>query len=66
MCSKCGVFGRYMFDEIARRNLSWTLIISAAIQNGWFDTGLKIYVDMTMNGFMPNEFVVASEPAIYV
>ena len=47
MCSKCGVFGRY--SEIARRNLSWTLIVSAAIQNGWFDTGLKIYVDIKVN-----------------
>ena len=61
--SKRGFFGcgLRVFDEMAERNLvSWTLIVSAAIQNGELDMGLKMYVDMTTNGFMPNEFAVGS------
>jgi pentatricopeptide repeat protein len=63
MYSKFGLlsYGLNVFDEMLQRNLvSWTLIISGAIQNGEFDLGWEIYLDMMRSGLRPNEFTFGS------
>lgn len=63
MYSKLGVFsyGLNVFDEMLQRNLvSWTLIISGAIQNGECILGLDIYLHMVRSGLRPNEFTLGS------
>ncbi|KAM7257852.1 hypothetical protein ACFE04_013593 [Oxalis oulophora] len=53
--------GLNVFDEMSDRNLfSWALIISGVIRNEEFELGLDLYLDMTRNGFVPNEFVLGS------
>lgn len=63
MYSKVGVlsYGLNIFDEMLQRNLvSWTLIISGAIQNGECILGLDIYLHMIRSGLRPNEFTLGS------
>ncbi|KAF5469877.1 hypothetical protein F2P56_010435 [Juglans regia] len=63
MYSKLGVlsYGLNLFAEMLERNIvSWTLIISGAIQNCEFDLGLEVYLDMVRSGFRPNEFTFGS------
>ncbi|KAK9274671.1 hypothetical protein L1049_021922 [Liquidambar formosana] len=63
MYLKCGIFssGLKVFDEMPERNIvSWTLVISGAIQNGDFEMGLEVFSDMTGNGLRPNEFSLGS------
>ncbi|KAJ0094988.1 hypothetical protein Patl1_16402 [Pistacia atlantica] len=63
MYSRCGVlaYGIKVFDEMPETNLvSWTLIISAAVQSGEFKLALDVYLEMTRNGLRPNEFAVGS------
>lgn len=37
--------------------ISQTLSVSATIQNGEFDTGLEIYLDIMRSGLRPNEVI---------
>ncbi|XP_077247158.1 pentatricopeptide repeat-containing protein At3g09040, mitochondrial-like [Tasmannia lanceolata] len=63
MYSKCEVLSSALgvFDEMRHRNLvSWTSMISGAIQNGELKMGLELYVEMTRSGFRPNEFAFGS------
>ncbi|KAB1227932.1 hypothetical protein CJ030_MR1G013812 [Morella rubra] len=63
MYLKLGVLscGFNVFDEMLHRNLvSWTLIISGAVQNGEFDLCLEIYLDLMRSGLRPNEFSFGS------
>lgn len=63
MYTKCGFigYGIKVFDEMPETNLvSWTLIISAAVQSGEFKLGLNVYLEMTRNGLIPNEFAIGS------
>lgn len=56
LCSGCKVF-----EEMAEKNLvSWTIMISGAIQNSDFKLGLEIYLEMLRNGLRPNEFALGS------
>ncbi|KAI4318211.1 hypothetical protein L6164_026003 [Bauhinia variegata] len=53
--------GMKVFEEVAKKNLvSWTLMVSGAIQNFEFRLGLKIFVDMLRTGLKPNEFALGS------
>ncbi|XP_068645396.1 pentatricopeptide repeat-containing protein At3g09040, mitochondrial-like [Aristolochia californica] len=50
-----------LFGEMPKRNLvTWTSVISGAIQNGEYEMGLEIYVKMVASGFRPNEFTFGS------
>ncbi|XP_059656502.1 pentatricopeptide repeat-containing protein At3g09040, mitochondrial-like [Cornus florida] len=63
MYSYCGVLseGLRVFGEMPERNLvSWTLIISGAIQNDDYKMALGVYLDMKRSGLMPNEFAIGS------
>ncbi|KAF8364595.1 hypothetical protein HHK36_033434 [Tetracentron sinense] len=63
MYSKCVVlsYGLKLFGEMSERNLvSWTSLISGAIQNGEFELGLEMYLDMMRTGLRPNEFALGS------
>ncbi|XP_042507844.1 pentatricopeptide repeat-containing protein At3g63370, chloroplastic-like [Macadamia integrifolia] len=63
MYSKCASLGcgLKLFDEMTERNVvSWTSLISGAIQNGEFEMGLEIYLDMIRAGLRPNEFALGS------
>ncbi|XP_043703661.1 pentatricopeptide repeat-containing protein At4g39530-like [Telopea speciosissima] len=63
MYSKCASIGcgLKLFDEMTERNVvSWTSLISGAIQNGEFEMGLEIYLDMMRAGLRPNEFALGS------
>ncbi|XP_062024716.1 pentatricopeptide repeat-containing protein At3g09040, mitochondrial-like [Rosa rugosa] len=61
--SKCGQLGHALkvFDEMPERNLvSWTLLVTAAVQDGEFELGLEVYSELVTTGLRPNEFSVAS------
>ena len=61
MYSKCGLVGDgfRVFDEMPDRNLvTWTLMISAAVQDGQFEWGLEIYLGLIRSGLRPNEFTI--------
>lgn len=63
MYMKCGCLGNGLrvFDEMPERNLvSWTLIISGALQNGASEAGIWTFLQMRRNGFIPNEFALGS------
>ncbi|KAM1302025.1 hypothetical protein ACFX2H_012991 [Malus domestica] len=63
MYSKCGVMDDAfkLFDEMPERNLvTWTLMISAAVQDGQFELGLEVYLELVRSGLRPNEFTVGS------
>ncbi|KAF5743764.1 pentatricopeptide repeat-containing protein [Tripterygium wilfordii] len=63
MYKKFGVLddGFKLFDEMPYRNLvSWTLIISGAIQLGHFEVGVEMFMEMTRTGLVPNEFAFGS------
>ncbi|PON91235.1 Tetratricopeptide-like helical domain containing protein [Trema orientale] len=63
MYAKCGVFkdGYKVFDEMTERNLvSWTLMISGAVQNGEHELGLEFYLELVRSGLRPNEFSFGS------
>lgn len=50
-----------VFGEMPEKNLvSWTLIISGAVQNGASEVGLAVFLEMRRNGFVPNEFALGS------
>ncbi|XP_028801381.1 pentatricopeptide repeat-containing protein At4g39530-like [Neltuma alba] len=60
---KVGVlsYGCKVFEEMAKKNLvSWTIVISGAIQNSDFEFGLNIFVEMLQAGLRPNEFALGS------
>ncbi|BBG92735.1 Pentatricopeptide repeat-containing protein, mitochondrial [Prunus dulcis] len=61
MYSKCGLVGDgfRVFDEMPDRNLvTWTLMISAAVQDGQFEWGLEINLGLIRSGLRPNEFTI--------
>ena len=61
MYTKCGflVRGLKVFDEMPMKNLvSWTLVISGAVQNGEIEMGLGVYLGMRRTGLVPNEFAL--------
>lgn len=63
MYTKCGYLGDAfkLFDDMVERNLvSWTLMISGAVQNVEFQVGLEIYLDLVRSGLRPNEFTLGS------
>ncbi|KAJ4965833.1 hypothetical protein NE237_017682 [Protea cynaroides] len=63
MYSKCASLGcgLKLFEEMTERNVvSWTSVISGAIQNGEYEMGLEIYLDMVRAGLRPNEFALGS------
>ncbi|KAL6292477.1 hypothetical protein ACE6H2_000619 [Prunus campanulata] len=64
MFSRCGLVvgdGFRVFDEMPDRNLvTWTLMISAAVQDGQFEWGLEIYLGLIRSGLRPNEFTIVS------
>ncbi|EXB96393.1 hypothetical protein L484_023114 [Morus notabilis] len=63
MYTKCGVFhdGLKVFGEMSNRNLvSWTLMISGAVQNGDHEMGLEFFLGLVRSGFIPNEFGLGS------
>lgn len=63
MYTKCGVFSDAfkLFDDMVERNLvSWTLMISGAVQNGEFQVGLEVYLDLIRSELQPNEFTLGS------
>ncbi|XP_058097836.1 pentatricopeptide repeat-containing protein At4g13650-like [Magnolia sinica] len=63
MYSKCGVLGHALraFDEMPERNLvSWTSIMSGAVQSGELEIGLELFLEMMEDGFRPNEFGFSS------
>lgn len=63
MYIKCGslIDGFKLFDEMTDRNLvSWTLMISGAVQKGKFELGLDVYMDLIKCGLRPNEFSIGS------
>ncbi|KAF7815470.1 pentatricopeptide repeat-containing protein [Senna tora] len=63
MYFKCGFSysGCKVFAEMAEKNLvSWTIMISGAIQNSDFILGLEIYLGMIRTGLRPNEFALGS------
>lgn len=63
MYAKCGVLsdGLKVFDAMTERNLvSWTLMISGAVQNGEHELGLEFYLKLVRSGLRPNEFSFGS------
>ncbi|CAL8990395.1 unnamed protein product [Prunus brigantina] len=63
MYSKCGLVGDgfRVFDEMPDRNLvTWTLMMSAAVQDGQFEWGLEINLGLIRSGLRPNEFTIVS------
>lgn len=61
MYTKCGFLagGLRVFDEMPAKNLvSWTLVVSGAVQNGEFEMGLGLYLAMRRTGLVPNEFAL--------
>lgn len=62
MYGKCGEisFARKVFDGMQTRNVvSWTAILAAYFQNGWFEEALKLFSYMEHEGVMPNEYTFA-------
>lgn len=61
-----GVFGyvdtvHQLFDKMPERNIvTWTLAISAFIQNGHFDYGAELFRAMRIEGIRPNSFTMAT------
>ncbi|KAK4275885.1 hypothetical protein QN277_018897 [Acacia crassicarpa] len=63
MYFKVGVssYGCKVFEEMAEKNVvSWTIVISGAIQNSNFEFGLNMYFEMLRVGLRPNEFTLGS------
>ncbi|KAL5983019.1 hypothetical protein ACLOJK_017099 [Asimina triloba] len=61
--SKCGALAHAvrLFDDMPAKNLvSWTSIISGAVQDRKFEMGLELFLEMMGYGFQPNEFTFAS------
>ncbi|XP_034697590.1 pentatricopeptide repeat-containing protein At3g09040, mitochondrial-like [Vitis riparia] len=61
MYTKCGFLagGLKVFGEMPMKNLvSWTLVVSGAVQNGEFEMGLGVYLEMIRTGLVPNEFAL--------
>lgn len=50
-----------LFDQMPERNsVSWNMIISALVQNGFEKRALETYSMMSLGGFMPSRFTLAS------
>ncbi|CAK9144176.1 unnamed protein product [Ilex paraguariensis] len=50
-----------VFDEMVVRNIvSWTAMISAYVQNGFFDMGLGVFREMMASGTRPNAVTLVS------
>ncbi|XP_057828703.2 pentatricopeptide repeat-containing protein At2g27610 [Cryptomeria japonica] len=63
MYAKCGnlVDARRVFEEMPERNIvSWTSMIAAHVQNGFYDEALELTGLMQEAGMMPDEFTLPS------
>lgn len=61
--NKCGCLGdaRKVLDEMAERNVvSWTAMISAYSQKGYYSEALGLFVNLLRSGTEPNEFTFAT------
>lgn len=62
MYGKCGEISvaRRIFDGLYTRNVfSWTAIMAAYLQNGCFEEALKLFLEMELEGIVPNEYTFA-------
>ncbi|KAK2994617.1 hypothetical protein RJ640_025671 [Escallonia rubra] len=62
MYGKCGQISvaRKVFDGLQTRNVvSWTAILAAYLQNGCFEEALKLFLQMELEGVVPNEYTFA-------
>ncbi|PKU72595.1 pentatricopeptide repeat-containing protein At4g33170 isoform X1 [Dendrobium catenatum] len=63
MYSKMGIFFYAMkvFDEMENLDLiSWNSLISGALQNGYSEVSVQIFMDMSKRGILPDQFTLAS------
>ncbi|KAK7852456.1 pentatricopeptide repeat-containing protein At2g27610-like [Quercus suber] len=61
--SKCSDFdaARRVFDRMSERNIfSWTVMIVACTENGFFLEGFKFFCEMMNHGILPDEFAYSS------
>ncbi|XP_038892172.1 pentatricopeptide repeat-containing protein At5g39680 [Benincasa hispida] len=62
MYGKCGNVssGRAFFDQLQSRNVvSWTSIMAAYFQNGFFEEALDLFSKMEVDHIPPNEYTLA-------
>lgn len=62
MYGKCGniLNARKVFDGLQNRNMvSWTALMAAYFQNGYFEEALHLLSTMEVEGIMPNEYTFA-------
>ncbi|KAG6588362.1 Pentatricopeptide repeat-containing protein, partial [Cucurbita argyrosperma subsp. sororia] len=62
MYGKCGnvLSGRAFFDQLQNRNVvSWTAIMAAYFQNGFFEEALNLFSKMEIDHIPPNEYTLA-------
>lgn len=62
MYGKCGnvLSGRAFFDQLQSRNVvSWTAIMAAYFQNGFFEEALNLFSKMEIDHIPPNEYTLA-------
>ena len=62
MYGKCGSISnaRNVFDRLQTKNVvSWTAILAAYFQNGCFEEALNFFLEMEVEGLMPNEYTFA-------
>ncbi|KAL3520657.1 hypothetical protein ACH5RR_018806 [Cinchona calisaya] len=63
MYAKCGSpeEARKVFDEMPERDMvSWTAVITGFSQNDRAQEALGLFLEMSRNGFVPNEFTLGS------
>eukprot|EP01018_Ginkgo_biloba_P031907 Gb_25356 [translate_table: standard] len=63
MYSKCGslVDGRRVLDQMPKRNVvSWTVLISAYVMQGYCQEALTLFYQMQRTGVQPNHFTFTS------
>ncbi|XP_075675172.1 pentatricopeptide repeat-containing protein At5g39680 [Castanea sativa] len=62
MYGKCGkiLYAKKVFDCLQNRNVvSWTSIMAAYLQNGYFEEALNLFPKMEIEDIMPNEYTYA-------
>lgn len=53
--------GRKVFDEMGERNVvSWTSLLAGYSWNGYNDLALKLFCQMRVEGYMPNQYTVST------
>ncbi|KAM7279868.1 hypothetical protein ACFE04_007002 [Oxalis oulophora] len=52
---------RKVFDEMSHRDIvSWNTLISGYSANGFWDESLEMFLDLRMNGFLPDKYSLSS------